>query len=448
MVDENEAIPLYLFTYNCGKSLIKPESFINNLVPTFPDELADIYVFGLQELCPILDGSFHELANKYLIEYNDFFLRALKQKYGDEDTIFQTLGLHHIGAIGIIAISPYRLKFSKIRVAGSGYGYGYSSMKGGVGMRVLYKKNPLSDKSVELTFANAHLTANEGEYYYLQRNSNLFNLMRSLDFGDGYGLLKTNSHTFFMGDLNYRTCQKFSVTSPTTIDLLRLQDQSLVPSIEIENLVEKYDELYRGKTRGDIFIGFSEPCINFAPTYKFNVNTAIYSLKRSPSWCDRILYQSTYPKDDLFVSLTNDSNSHNKDFQGSLPKIHKYNSINSILQSDHQPVYLSITVPFNPPNPIVSSSGFLQILESEQPNRHSHSSDDSPNITSMFDETISGPTEIYMKPTRLDFFIQTYIRYVSDKFIGYLLYYVTTRNGRLYLLIMLLAVWLYRYFIT
>lgn len=422
MGDQGEGIPLYLFTYNCGKCLIRADQFVTNFVRSLPDKLSELYVFGLQELCSIMDGSFYELANKILIQYNELFLAALKEKYGLEGTIFQTLGFHHIGAIGIIAITPYPLKFTKVRVAGSGCGYGFSSMKGGVGLRVTYKNQ---SQSIELTFANAHLSAYEGEYYYAKRNDNMLTLMRSLDFGDGYGLLKTSNHTFFMGDLNYRTSKKYEKTSASTMELLQLQDQSQVSSIEIENLVKKYDELYQGREQGDIFTGFTEGCVNFSPTYKFQVNTAIYNMKRSPSWCDRILFQSTYDE------LKN------------VPTIHKYNSIKSILQSDHQPVFLSITIPFRPPNPIVSSSGFLQVLQSEQPNRHSHSSDQVAN----FDETISGPTEIFMKPTRWDYYIQTYIRDLSDKCIGYGLFFGTTSKGRLYVLCAILSLWLYRFFI-
>jgi hypothetical protein len=414
---------------------IDARKFLTNFCESLPDEVADIYVFGLEEFCSIMNGSFYNSSNQFMLQYNDLFMAGLAQKYGHHDVRFQTIGVHHIGAIGIIAITPYPLKFSRLKIGGSGCGYGFSSMKGAVGLRMSYK---VANKSVDLTFVNGHLAAHEGEVQYLQRNENLVTVMRSLDFGDGYGVLKPNSHTFLMGDLNYRTTKKYTVDSAATKELLTLQDQSLVHTIDIQNLVEKYDELYTGKLRGDIFTGFAEATIDFAPTYKFNVNTAIYNSKRSPSWCDRILFQSTYnsDQDESGAQLLTKKESSDHDH---LPRVHQYNSIPSILQSDHLPVFLSITIPFEPPNPIVSTTGYLQVLPSNIPRRHSHDS-------LIFDDTVTGPTDIYMKPTKYDYIIQTYVRWFSDKFIGYGLFFSTTRNGRLYALLIVLAYWAFNHF--
>lgn len=390
-------IPAYLLTYNCGKSDLRGDEFRRNLVRVFPEEMADIYVFGLQEVCSIMDGSFYKQANKVVIAYNELFLNALGEKYGEINR-FQTIAINHVGAIGIIAITPYRLKFSKVRVGGSGCGYGNSSMKGAAGIRVKYQDE------VELTFANAHLAAFEGANYYLKRNDNLNTLVRSLDFGDGHGVLKNNNHTFIMGDLNYRTTDKFIANSPESNELREENDN-------YELLVKTYDELSRGRRSGDIFAGFSEAPIKFRPTYKFNVGSNIYSLKRSPAWCDRILFQSTYEE---------------------APIIQDYNSIKTIRQSDHEPVCLHIIVPFKSPKPILSPTGFLQVLQSE----HNSKSLD-------IEETIYGPTQIYMKPTSSDYFIQNYVRTISDKTIGYGLFFGTTNKGRAYLLLAVVSLWLY-----
>lgn len=72
---------------------------------------------------------------------------------------------------------------------------------------------------------------------------------------------------------------------------------------------------------------FTEPPLNFRPTYKYDLNSDEYDTgkkQRIPSWTDRILY------------MTNDQLS-----------CVAYNSEDSIRTSDHRPVYASFVVQFN-----------------------------------------------------------------------------------------------------
>jgi hypothetical protein len=437
MTDTNENIPLYLLTYNCNKQKLDYDLVIPKIMESLPDQLSTLYVFGLEELCSIIDGCFVENASNHLIKFNKFFIEALNRKYGTEDVKFHTIGMNHIGAIGIIAITPYPLKFHKLRLGRSGCGYGYSSMKGAAGIRLSYipeGRHESTKSPVEMTFANFHLSAYEGDHYFQKRNNEVNLLMRSMDFGDGYSLLKPRAHCFVMGDLNYRTTKKYDPNSASFNQLLNLQDQSKLDHGDIEELVKNYDELTEERHNGNIFAGFSEACINFRPTYKYHLNTAIYNRKRSPSWCDRILYQSTY-KNNLSLVL-----SRKKESSPVLPQVHEYGSIQSILSSDHQPVYLSITVPTSPPESIISAHGYLQVLPSETPNNHfRHDTNDQGMDVS--DESIIGATQIYMKSTVLDRLIQGYIRKISDFSIGQGLWFSSTSKGRLALLLVALFCW-------
>lgn len=442
--DKTRGIDLYLFTYNCNKQVINAEAFINKLIESFPTEVASLYVFGLQEFCSILEGSFYNVANQHLIDFNQLILEALVTKYGPHDLRFQTVGLNHLGSVGIIAISPYPLKFLGLKTALCGFGYGNSSMKAAVAIRLTYSaEGKYSNQSVEYTFANAHLPAYEGEVYYQRRNQCVYTLMRALDFNDGYGLLKPQCHTFVMGDLNYRSTKRYIKDSVASERLFALQDQSIKTSSSIEELVTQYDELSHGRANGDVFVGFTEGCVEFPPTYKYNLNTAIYNPKRAPSWCDRILYQSTYEnhaikEGTVLIKLRKDKESSKTP---RLPHIKAYKSISNLLQSDHQPVYLIITVPFSPPKSIIGPSGYLQVVPSETPNRHF----DTSGSNVQFDESVSGYNPIYVKPTKYDYFIQTVVRVSSDFFIGYFLWFTTTTGGRLVILITILLVWLGNY---
>lgn len=439
------SLDVFLLTYNCARRGIDPEPFIEKLVEVLPKEVPELFVFGVEEFCSIIDSLSRDYANRHFLALNRTILEAVSKKYGRLGLKFHTLALSHIGSIGTICITPYLLKFSNVRTASSGCGYLYSSLKGASGIRIKYCPSGRDNyfgkddsiKTVDLTFANAHLSAYEGEYYYNKRNQQVIQLMRSLDFKDGYGFLKPGAHAFFMGDLNYRTTKDINLDKPTIKKLTNLQDQSLTNSNSIEDLVYQYDELSYGIRNDEVFTGFTEGCINFQPTYKYHVGTAIYTDKRAPSWCDRILYQSTYrTKIDSITKLNNDTN---------LPKINVYDTIKSLLLSDHRPVYMNIKIPFDPPESIVSSTGYLKILPRDQIVDHFHRPKD--YSSNVFGDTVSGPTQIYIKPTRMDRFIQSYINYFVDKSFYKFLWYTTTLGGRLSLLVCaLVACGLFLYF--
>lgn len=421
------SIPLYLLTYNCGKLKINATEFIDKISSEIPDEICDLYVFGFQELCSILDGGFKDIVNKHLIDINRIVLDTLKRKFSSHrgDYNFTTVGFHHIGAIGMIAVSPFALRFRDCRYADVSCGNGNSLLKGGVGFRMKYSSD--MREFVELTIASAHLCAYQGEFYYLRRIENIQTIMRALDFGDGYSFLKPKSHTIFMGDLNFRTTKSLKLGQPNAAftDLIELHDHtdSSATEKEIEDLVLKHDELTRGKINGELFTGFEEGCITFQPTYKYYPNTAIYNSKRCPLWCDRVLYQNTYRS-------------------GLHPEIHNYKSIPSYMRSDHRPVYLHISLPLEPPESIIGANGYLMILPSAGPSRHVYHARSYTNEFPDTQDAVSGPTQIYMKCTVLDKVTQLLSRRVSDFCIGYGLWLGTTPRGRLILLLVSLSLWL------
>lgn len=420
-------LDIYCFTYNCNKQKFNGPVFTEKVADSFPDVPATVYVFAVQEFCSIMDGCFYSTANKIMLSLNELFLQALSTKYGTKDVNFKTVGLEHTGAIGIIAITPFPSKFSNVRTADVGVGYGYSLMKGAVGLRMSVTG------ADDLTFASAHLPAYEGQYYYMQRNQAAQTIIRALDFGDGYGFLKSNSHAFIMGDLNYRTIKRFDASSPVLQNLLALSEDN--ESEHMAQYVADYDELTQGRAKGEVFPCFGEGKIGFRPTYKYHLNTAIYKDTRCPSWCDRILYQNTY------TSKTTGVISHGKECD-ILPRVVEYNSIDSLLESDHRPVYLHIQTPKQAPESMVSRHGYLQIVPQDI-GLHNHADTIREVLEAFdsFDDTIVGPTQTYIKPTKVDFLIQNCLRRVIDGVLGYILFLLTTRRGRLVNLSILLILW-------
>ncbi|EMG46311.1 putative inositol polyphosphate-5-phosphatase Inp54p [Candida maltosa Xu316] len=352
--------------------------------------------------------------------------------------------MNHVGAIGIIIISPYPSKFQNVKLASTSIGYGYSSMKGGVGVRLkYYPEGKYGTEYTEFSFASIHLNAFEGDRYYLQRNANMLNIIRSLDFGDGYGLIKPDNHIFIFGDLNYRTTKDYKPTSVVARNLLTLADQHTEVDKEyIHQLFVQYDELHKALKEGDVLLGFSEGRIDFQPSYKYHINTGIYNSKRCPSWCDRILFLSTYEdigNDNLGLRLLRTNKKDGQNRKDSLPVIEEYNAINSLLTSDHRPVYARISVPFNPPKSIISPmSGCLEIVSTGLTSREGFSDYDQLDRIDVNNIIESGPTTIYLKPTKLDFLIHRLVTPTVDGVVGYGLWLGTTNEGRMALVILIL----------
>ncbi|KAB5568456.1 hypothetical protein DKX38_002249 [Salix brachista] len=101
----------------------------------------------------------------------------------------------------------------------------------------------------------------------MEHNTNLYHLCRRI---------------IWLGDLNYR------------INLSYNKTLELISKKEWSKLVEG-DQLVRELRKGRAFDGWSEGILNFAPTYKYEMNSEKYrgedpkAGRRVPSWCDRIL---------------------------------------------------------------------------------------------------------------------------------------------------------------
>lgn len=414
------SIPLFLLSFNLAKLGLHDHDFAQALIEYLPDDPCDLYVFGFQELCSTLDGCSRLTVKRHLIKINLVLVHALKDKYETRENqfLFTTVGIHGEGTVGIIAITPFVLKFAMARFADASCGYAYNLTKGLVGLRIKYMCEDMS--VIELTFGNAHLCANEGKGYYQRRLQDLQLVMRAMDFGDNFSFLKPNCHTFFMGDLNFRTSRAGKGAASAPELLLLSQDPQFDPSdpfieqASTVSLAKKYDELIAGRENGEVFSGFEEPCISFVPTYKYKLGSADLDPERSPLWCDRILYQSTYRR-------------------GIAPEVHKYLSISSYQRSDHRPVYLHVSIPTEAPESIIDANGHLVFL----PPAHLLTN---PKKCQPIDSKIevSGPTDTYMKCTPVDKIKQLLVRPTSNRILGTVLWLGSTSAGRLTSLLLLL----------
>lgn len=324
---EQNSLSLFLLTFNCGKKKQSPSDVKDFVVPHLPKGTSppSLIVLGFEELAPIMDGCFNtvdDYLESFLKGINDAISATYYQRY-------HRLGKSLKGTLGVVVLAlENNVHSNKVLVANTGVGYFKSSLKGGAGIRIQLTK-PVE---TELTFVNAHLAANEG--MTAQRNLDFLCIAQGLDFGDGYALYKPNSHTFFMGDLNYRAKSNLvrSESSPTASTEANEVSDRLLTDISDEQF-KSNDELTIEHENGLVLFNFKEAEVTFPPTYKFVVGTDKYATKRIPSWCDRIFY----------LNYSSEIG----------PKILDYNYIKEARTSDHKPVYLSLEIPEKyPQNPL------------------------------------------------------------------------------------------------
>ena len=105
---------------------------------------------------------------------------------------------------------------------------------------------------------------------------------------------------------------------------------------ELFSLLE-YDQLYREKAAGNVFMGYEEGDIKFLPTFKYDKGSNkldTSSKARQPAWTDRILYAQA-------KNSNNDDS--NTDSNSRMIILTNYTSIDC-RHSDHRPVFASFQV--------------------------------------------------------------------------------------------------------
>ncbi|XP_040971648.1 type IV inositol polyphosphate 5-phosphatase 3 isoform X19 [Gossypium hirsutum] len=135
-------------------------------------------------------------------------------------------------------------------------------------------------------FICTHLTSGEKDGDELKRNADVHEILRRTRFHSlsAIGLPKRihDHEIIWMGDLNYR------------INLPYDKVRDLISKEEWSKLIER-DQLVGELQKGHSFDGWSEGALNFAPTYKYELNSEKYygedpkAGRRTPAWCDRIL---------------------------------------------------------------------------------------------------------------------------------------------------------------
>lgn len=174
-----------------------------------------------------------------------------------------------------------RKHIQNVKVSTVGVGVmGYIGNKGSISVS-------MSIYQTSFCFVCTHLTSGEKDGDERKRNADVHEIHRRTQFHplSSVGLPKNiydHERIIWLGDLNYR------------INLSYDKTHELISRKEWSQLVER-DQLVRELRKGRAFDGWSEGTLNFAPTYKYEMNSDKYygedpkAGRRIPAWCDRIL---------------------------------------------------------------------------------------------------------------------------------------------------------------
>lgn len=152
-------------------------------------------------------------------------------------------------------------------------------------------------------FVCSHLTSGQKDGDEIRRNSDVSEILKRTQFRHSHDLsgmdlpetILEHDRIIWLGDLNYRLSLSSSVT------------RSLLAKEDWDSLLQR-DQLHIQRKAGRVFDGWHEGKIYFAPTYKYRANSDRYALerklgekRRTPAWCDRILWYGTGLKQLAYV---------------------------------------------------------------------------------------------------------------------------------------------------
>ncbi|GFQ04008.1 type i inositol 1 4 5-trisphosphate 5-phosphatase 2 [Phtheirospermum japonicum] len=153
--------------------------------------------------------------------------------------------------------SRLRRHINNLKVSPVGIGLmGYMGNKGSVSVS-------MSLFHSRMCFVCSHLTS--GEKYGEKRNSDVLEIIRRTHFSSVFDIdqpqtIPSHDQIFWFGDLNYR------------INMLDAEVRKLVDKKQWAELLNG-DQLSKELRNGHVFDGWREGMINFAPTYKYEINS-------------------------------------------------------------------------------------------------------------------------------------------------------------------------------
>ncbi|OVA05419.1 Inositol polyphosphate-related phosphatase [Macleaya cordata] len=190
----------------------------------------------------------------------------------------------------------------KVSCVGRGL-MGYLGNKGSISIS-------MSLHQTSFCFICSHLTSGQKEGDELRRNSDVMEILRKTRFPRVHGLgddrspenILDHDRVIWLGDLNYRIALTYR-SAKALVEMhnwraLLENDQARYLPLSLQFINFTCAQLRIEQMRGHVFEGWNEGRIYFPPTYKYSNNSDRYAgddthtkeKRRTPAWCDRILW--------------------------------------------------------------------------------------------------------------------------------------------------------------
>ncbi|XP_068836516.1 synaptojanin-1 isoform X2 [Capricornis sumatraensis] len=229
----------------------------------------DIFAIGFEEMVELNAGNIVNASTT-----NQKLWAVELQKTISRDNKYVLLASEQlVGVCLFVFIRPQHAPFIRdvaVDTVKTGMG-GATGNKGAVAIRMLFH-------TTSLCFVCSHFAA--GQSQVKERNDDFVEIARKLSFPMGR-LLFSHDYVFWCGDFNYR------------IDLPNEEVKELIKQQNWDSLIAG-DQLINQKNAGQIFRGFLEGKVTFAPTYKYDLFSDDYDTSekcRTPAWTDRVLWR-------------------------------------------------------------------------------------------------------------------------------------------------------------
>uniref|UniRef100_A0A673K2E2 phosphoinositide 5-phosphatase n=1 Tax=Sinocyclocheilus rhinocerous TaxID=307959 RepID=A0A673K2E2_9TELE len=226
----------------------------------------DILAIGFEEMVELNAGNIVSASTT-----NQKLWAAELQKNISRDHKYVLLASEQlVGVCLFVFIRPQHAPFIRdvaVDTVKTGMG-GATGNKGGVAIRLLFH-------TTSICFVCSHFAA--GQSQVKERNDDYNEIARKLSFPMGR-LLYSHDYVFWCGDFNYR----INISNEETKELIRQQNWDAL--IAGDQLVEQKN----------VFRGFIEGKLDFAPTYKYDLFSEDYDTSekcRTPAWTDRVLWK-------------------------------------------------------------------------------------------------------------------------------------------------------------
>ncbi|KAJ5146527.1 uncharacterized protein N7515_001091 [Penicillium bovifimosum] len=302
-------IKAVVLTWNAGAATpgsVRTSDFIRDAVT--PEDPPEIVVFGFQELVDLENkkitaksllmgskkkesGEKEHMSRQYRV-WIDHLTRTLHECMPLEESYVLLHSANMVGLFTCVFVK-HKERHNIKNINASEIKRGMGGLHGNKGALVL--RFVLDDSS--MCFVNCHLAA--GQTQTANRNNDIAAILEAESLsaensmtlradqfasgGDG-SMIMDHEVCILNGDLNYRID---SIPRNVIIDAVR--QNNLPKLLERDQLLAS-----RRKNPGFRLRAFVESPITFAPTYKYDVGTDDYDSsekKRSPAWCDRVLYR-------------------------------------------------------------------------------------------------------------------------------------------------------------